>query len=51
MKLGRAKDLLDSGIYSASEAALLSGYTDLSHFSREFKCHMGMAPRDYQSRK
>ena len=51
MKLGRAKDLLDSGIYSASDAALLSGYTDLSHFSREFKRHMGMAPRDYQSRK
>jgi AraC-like DNA-binding protein len=51
MKLGRAKDLLDSGIYSASDAALLSGYTDLSHFSREFKRYTGMAPRDYQSRK
>ncbi len=47
MKLTRAKELLSSGMYSVSETALLSEYTELSHFSREFKRHTGSAPSEY----
>ena len=47
MKIKKAEELLSSGMYSISEAAYLSGYTDLSHFSREFKRHVGLAPKEY----
>ena len=48
MKISRARELLRSGMYSVSEAAELSGYTDLSHFSREFKKAVGVSPSEYQ---
>ena len=47
MKIKKAEELLSSGMYSVSEAAYLSGYTDLSHFSREFKRHTGLSPREF----
>ena len=48
LKISRAKELLDSGMYSLSEAASLSGYTDMSHFSREFKKSEGLSPSKYK---
>ncbi len=47
MKISRAKELIDSGMYTITEAALASGYTDMSHFSREFKKVTGIAPSLY----
>ena len=47
LKITRAKELLSCGMYSVTEAAILSGYTDMSHFSREFKRAVGVSPRDY----
>ena len=32
---------------SVTEAALQSGYTDMSYFSREFKKETGISPRNY----
>ena len=44
MKIARAKELLSSGMYTVTQAAEMSGYTDMSHFSREFKKATGTAP-------
>lgn len=48
MKITRARELLLSGMYSVNEAATLSGYTDFSHFSREFKKAVGVSPSEYR---
>lgn len=44
LKLERARELIGSGGYSVKDAALLSGFTDESYFSREFKRHFGLSP-------
>ena len=48
MKISYAKELITSGIYTITEAAELSGYTDMSYFSREFKKVFGVCPADYR---
>ena len=48
LKITRAKELLASGMYSVTEAALQSGYTDMSYFSREFKKASGSSPKYYR---
>ncbi len=47
LKIKRAKELLLSGLYSVSDAAFASGFSDLSHFSRFFKANEGMWPSEY----
>lgn len=47
LKLNRAKELLSSGMYSVSEAAYHSGFSDVSHFSRFFKENVGVLPSEY----
>jgi AraC-like DNA-binding protein len=47
IKIARAKELLDSNMYSVTEAATLSGFNDISHFSREFKRSCGQNPSQY----
>ena len=48
LKLKRAKELLESGMYSVSEAAYHSGFSDVSHFSRFFKSAVGVLPSEYR---
>lgn len=47
LKIAHAKELLASGMYSVTEAAFQSGYTDMSYFSRAFKKETGESPRYY----
>lgn len=44
LKLERARELIESGGYGVKDAALLSGFTDESYFSREFKRYFGFSP-------
>ena len=47
LKIKRAKELLTSGLYSVSETAFNSGFSDISHFSRFFKENVGVLPSEY----
>lgn len=47
LKINRAKELLSSDLYSVSEVAFLSGFSDLSYFSRFFKKTVNISPADY----
>jgi two-component system response regulator YesN len=51
MKVSRAKELISSGMYSLGEICELSGYSDFSHFSREFKKATGVPPSEYIENK
>ena len=42
-----AKSLLRSENFSLCEIALMCGYSESCHFSREFKKRVGVAPRDF----
>lgn len=44
MRIRHAKELLASGQFSVSEVARLSGYSDATHFSRDFKMRVGAPP-------
>ena len=48
LKLTYAAELIESGEYSITEVAGLSGFADASHFSREFKKHFGAPPVEYK---
>ena len=50
LKIMLAKELLESNMYSVTEAAIASGYSDISHFSREFKKFTGNSPSEYKKR-
>ncbi|MGN1094146.1 MAG: helix-turn-helix transcriptional regulator, partial [Candidatus Neoclostridium sp.] len=49
LKISHAKSLLSSGMYSVTEAAVQSGYTDMSFFSREFKKYASVTPKEFLS--
>lgn len=51
LRLTRAKELLSSGTCNVSEAASLSGFNDVYHFSRLFKRVVGVPPSDYVGKK
>ena len=43
-RLMLARDLLNSGEFSVSDAAMASGFNDISYFSREYKKMWGVNP-------
>ncbi len=47
LKMTYAKELIVSGAYSVTEACEMSGYNDISYFSREFKKSFGVPPTEY----
>lgn len=47
LKLTRAKELLESGLYTVGDVCFLSGYNDESYFSREFKKIFKLSPKEY----
>ena len=49
LKISRAKELLKSEMYSVTDAAMESGYADISYFSREFKKITGVSPSDFKN--
>lgn len=48
IRLGKAKELLQSNVYNISEIAELCGYDNPLYFSRIFKKHYGKSPREYR---
>jgi AraC-like DNA-binding protein len=48
IRVDRAKKLLSAGI-SPIEAAMQTGFTDQSHFTRFFKDFIGLTPKLYQN--
>ena len=47
LRLDFARGLLQSGLYTVSEAALRSGFSDTKYFTRLFKAHAFMTPKQY----
>ncbi|MBQ2967246.1 MAG: helix-turn-helix transcriptional regulator [Clostridia bacterium] len=47
LKLTRAKELIESGMYTVGDVCFLSGYNDESYFSREFKKSFKKSPKEY----
>lgn len=48
LRMERAAELLTVYGESPSTAGLSVGYPDIYHFSKMFKCHFGISPRNYQ---
>ena len=48
LRVDVAKELIASGEYSPSEAAIATGFEDYPHFSKTFKALTGKSPTDYR---
>ena len=48
LRLNYARELLRTGEYSVTDAALLSGFNDAAYFSREFRKVTGVPPNRYR---
>lgn len=48
IRVGRAKQLLEAGV-SPIQAAIQTGFSDQSHFTRFFKNFIGLTPKQYQN--
>ncbi len=49
LKIQKAKELLESGMYSVKEVADFLNFYDTSHFNKFFKKHCGITPSNYIS--
>ena len=47
-RIDYARRLISSGQFEIQEVSRMCGYSDPGHFSREFKRHVGVSPREYQ---
>ena len=47
MKINHACELLRLEMYSVSQIAKLSGFSDIYFFSRQFKEYVGISPTDF----
>ena len=47
-RLGYAKQLLETGEVSIADTAFLCGYSENTHFSREFTKRVGVSPNEYK---
>lgn len=47
-RIGYAKQLLETGEVSVSDTAFLCGYSEITHFSREFTKRVGVSPSEYK---
>ena len=47
IKMNRIKELMQSGSYSISDIAVMSGYSDIFSFSKAFKKYFGFAPSKF----
>lgn len=47
LRFSRARELLDSGLYTVTDVALLAGFSTASYFSKEFKKKYGISPSRY----
>lgn len=47
VKMNRIKELLQTGSYSISDIAFMSGYSDIFSFSKAFKKYFGIAPSEF----
>ena len=48
LRLDFATHLLRSGLYTVSETAIRSGFSDTKYFARIFKSRFGISPKQYQ---
>ena len=48
LRINYAKQLLESGDFTVTQAALLCGYAEPCHFSREFAKRVGVPPSEYK---
>ncbi len=51
IKMKKAAQLMDTEAMSLKEIACRVGYTDYYQFSKIFKKHIGLSPKDYKNRK
>ncbi len=51
LRLSHAEELLLSGFYTITDVAFMSGFNDISYFSREFKKAYGSSPKNYMMLK
>ena len=49
MRINYAKELMSNQDVSIADVAMLSGFNDVSYFSREFKKSEGISPKEYKS--
>ena len=49
MRINYAKELMSNQDMSIADVAMLSGFNDVSYFSREFKKSEGISPKEYKS--
>lgn len=50
IRMDKAKELLENETLSIREVGVMSGYSDPNYFSRIFKKHLGITPREYRER-
>jgi AraC family transcriptional regulator len=51
VRMRRAQVLLQSSFLSIKEVTFQSGFTDVSHFVRDFKQYYGVTPSEFRARR